>query len=339
VITTSTNLQPLLHDFCVTQALGQLGVLHMRVVQNRYLTGLALLGLFAGSTACLDKASKQNDSAASETKSAAMMSSDGSARAASGNSAVNAGASGAAGTTRAAGAAGATAPATNTATATTPMTAGTGATAPNTNMTPAAGNDGEDAGVTPPPTGNAAGAGAEGAAGSGPATGEAGAPGTTEPTGPIAPNPALVAGTGTSCASYATPANGKCGSYYCNVDLPTLTMAIDPATACGKDPEFTCNGNLVIAVGTCARQVKSENLLDSNDALRPKVEACVYEDPVIKQKVAPECLGCFIGAAICAGDNCLTQCLAGDSPGCDACRKQANCEAPVFTCGGLPTPF
>ena len=157
--------------------------------------------------------------------------------------------------------------------------------------------------------------------------------------GTTAPNPALVAGTGTSCASYATPMNGKCGSYYCNVDLPTLTMAIDPMTVCGKDPEFTCNGNLVIAVGTCARQVKSENLLDSNDALKPKVEACVYEDAVIKQKVAPECLSCFIGAAICAGDNCLTQCLAGDSPGCDACRKQNNCEAPVFSCGGLPTPF
>ena len=309
----------------------------MRRDQIRNLLGFALLGLSLGSSACLDKASKSNDGESSGTKSAATMSTDGAQRGASGASGsgvMSAGASGAAGSSRTTtGASGAMA------TAMGPKSAGTAATTPpKTDMSGAAGHDGDDAGITPPTNENAAGAGAE-TAGAGATGGEAGAPGTTEPVGTTAPNPALVAGTGTNCASYATPANGMCGTYYCNVDLPTLTMAIDPTTVCGKDPEFTCNGNLVIAVGTCARQVKSENLLDSNDALRPKVESCVYEDAVIKQKVAPECLSCFITAAICAGDNCLTQCLAGDSPGCDACRKQSNCEAPVFSCGGLPTPF
>jgi hypothetical protein len=223
----------------------------------------------------------------------------------------------------------------------------------------AAAVDGEDGGV-PPSMASAAGMSGGAVAGNtatNPATGEtsevgvAGAPaepgtadsGTTDPgtTAPAttAPNPALVAGTGTMCASYATPANGKCGTYYCGVDLATLSMALDPSTMCGTDPDFTCNGNLVPAVGTCARRVKSENLFDSNDALRPKVEACVYEDAVIKEKVPAACLNCFINAAICAGDNCLTQCLAGDSPGCDNCRKQNNCEAPVFSCAGLPSPF
>lgn len=152
--------------------------------------------------------------------------------------------------------------------------------------------------------------------------------------------PPSVAGSGNECASYALPANGMCGSYYCGVNLETLAKEIDPTALCGKDPEFTCYGNVVTAVGACSRKVKSQNLREpNNDVLRPLVEACVYEDEEIKARVEPDCLSCFIDAADCAGLNCMTQCLTGDSPLCDNCRKNNNCEAPVFTCAGLPSPF
>ena len=157
--------------------------------------------------------------------------------------------------------------------------------------------------------------------------------------GGVAIAPLGVAGTGKECASYATPENGMCGSYYCGVNLETLTKEIDPTQICGDDPDFTCKGSLVTSVGDCARKVKSENISQSNDELRPKVEACAYEDPEIKERVSPDCLACFITAAICAGDNCLIQCLVGDSPLCDSCREANNCDAQVFQCGGLPSPF
>ena len=95
---------------------------------------------------------------------------------------------------------------------------------------------------------------------------------------------------------------------------------------CGGDPDFTCNGNLV-------------TIAASNYSLRPMIQDCVYKDATIKAKVPPACLSCFIDAAVCAGDNCLLQCLSGDSPTCDSCRKQNDCEQPVFSCGGLPSPF
>jgi hypothetical protein len=318
--------------------------------RNRVCLSLSIAGL-ALASACLDKASKRNDTAASETKTGTMMAAVGMQRSSSGTTGSTAGMSGVT-TARANGSAGMTAAPGGPGPA--GMATGNGTTAKPTGAAAAAA-DGEDGGVPSGATASnmASAAGMSGGAvAGGPATGEtsevgvAGAPadpgttdpGTTDP-GTTAPNPALVAGTGTKCASYATPANGKCGTYYCGVDLATLSMALDPSTMCGKDADFTCNGNLVPAVGTCARRVKSENLFDSNDALRPKVEACVYEDAVIKEKVPNACLACFINAAICAGDNCLTQCLAGDSPGCDSCRKQNNCEAPVFSCAGLPSPF
>jgi hypothetical protein len=79
--------------------------------------------------------------------------------------------------------------------------------------------------------------------------------------------------------------------------------------------------------------------LSSNAELRPLIRDCVFEDAEIEQMVNPDCLSCFIDAAQCAGDNCLIECLSGDSPGCDACRLENDCEQPVFACTALPSPF
>jgi hypothetical protein len=146
-------------------------------------------------------------------------------------------------------------------------------------------------------------------------------------------------GTGTNCSSYGAPMDGKCGGYFCGVDLATLQKAVDPMGLCGGDLDLLCQNAVVTAVGNCARQKKAQMPNATNDELRPMVEACVFENADIKAKTSPECLACTITAAECAGDMCLLQCLAGDSAQCDACRKSSNCDQPVFSCGGLPSPF
>lgn len=156
-----------------------------------------------------------------------------------------------------------------------------------------------------------------------------------------AADPSLVAGTATAagCSSYQRPANGMCGGYFCGVDQATLAKALDPGGECTSDAAFVCDGRLVNKVGECARRIKSQMVFASNDELRGPTQDCVYEDPEFNGKVPEQCLGCFLDAAICAGDKCLLQCLQGDSSMCDQCRLDNNCEQPVFPCTGLPSPL
>jgi hypothetical protein len=135
------------------------------------------------------------------------------------------------------------------------------------------------------------------------------------------------------------PANGKCGGYFCGVDLETLEKAVDPMAKCGGDVDLLCRNSVITAVGTCARQVKSQMPAATNEVLRPMVEACVFQDAEIKENVTSDCLGCTITAAECAAANCLGECLAGDSAICDSCRKMNDCDQPMFACGGIPSPL
>jgi hypothetical protein len=187
-------------------------------------------------------------------------------------------------------------------------------------------------------TSGSAGGGRAGSSGQGGSdAAQSGAGGSSD----VGPNPELVAGTATAagCSSYQLPAAGMCGGYYCGVDQATLTQALDAAATCGGDPEFTCDGRLVLVVGDCARGVKSAMPFASNAELRPMIEACVRADADIPQDLPADCLVCFVDAAVCAGDNCLIECLSGDSPGCDSCRIENDCQQPVFACGGLPNPL
>jgi hypothetical protein len=152
--------------------------------------------------------------------------------------------------------------------------------------------------------------------------------------GPVAGS-ALAAG----CSSYQPPANGMCGGYYCGVTEEILARESTPNAKCSGTAAFKCEGRIVLVVGACARSIKSAMPFASNDELRPLIRDCVFEDAEIQQMVHAECLSCFIDAAQCAGDNCLIECLSGDSASCDACRLDNNCEQPVFPCTGLPNPF
>ncbi|MDD9941996.1 MAG: hypothetical protein OXU20_13205, partial [Myxococcales bacterium] len=131
-----------------------------------------------------------------------------------------------------------------------------------------------------------------------------------------------------------------------NARIPVADNTLDPNGACGANNNAggvaqVCDGGLVIVVGDCARTIKSQpqNLFSDNETLKPLVAQCVYEDPQFTDTLSMECLGCFLDVALCAGNLCLPQCLSGNTPECDQCRKDNNCEQPLFPCAGLPNPL
>ena len=162
--------------------------------------------------------------------------------------------------------------------------------------------------------------------------------GTGSAASPIGEDSVLM-GSGESCQSYTPIDNDMCAGWYCGVTEAQLTSAVDPSATCGGDIQLLCAGSVVEKVGVCARRLKAENFNATNDELRPLVRDCVYEDAEIKAAVPEDCLQCTIDAAACAADSCLVQCLAGDSPACDTCRRAAGCDQGVFSCGGIPAPI
>ena len=120
--------------------------------------------------------------------------------------------------------------------------------------------------------------------------------------------------------------------------VPVFTAAIDPDAVCGGDPALSCSSALVGVLGQCARDAKGAMPSASDEELRPLIEACVNEDARFED-LATDCLSCFLDATACASENCLVECLAGDSPACDRCQIESGCTLPVFACGGLPNPF
>jgi hypothetical protein len=148
-----------------------------------------------------------------------------------------------------------------------------------------------------------------------------------------------LAGTGDSCQSYTEAKDGMCAGWFCGVSEDELMAAVDPKANCGGNVPLLCAGEVVKKVGICARRLKGENFNKTNDELRPLVRDCVYEDAEVKAAVPESCLNCTIDAAACAADHCLAQCLAGDSPLCDTCRRDNGCDQGVFECGGLPAPI
>jgi len=151
-----------------------------------------------------------------------------------------------------------------------------------------------------------------------------------------------VSGTATkaACLSYSEgePDSGMCNGYYCGVTEAQIAQSIPANPVCGLSAGDLCKGTLTDAVAGCTRQVVVAHLGEPIEPLRPLIHDCVFEDAAIKAKVNEGCLGCFLNVAICAASNCLVECLA-DSPNCDSCRRKANCEQPVFGCGGLPDPL
>jgi hypothetical protein len=141
------------------------------------------------------------------------------------------------------------------------------------------------------------------------------------------------------CNSYQKPEGDQCAGWYCEVTEAQLVSMVDADAKCGGDVPLLCRGTVVEKVGECARRIKSAMPLAESETLRQPVRDCVYETQEIKDKVPQDCLDCTIDAAVCAGDKCIGECLAGNSAGCDKCRLENGCDQMVFSCGGLPSPL
>lgn len=169
---------------------------------------------------------------------------------------------------------------------------------------------------------------------------DASTPATDSGTAP--PAASTVAGSYVGCTSYGEQNGELCAGYYCNVTAADLAAELPTSGPCGTlEPDRVCGGSLTREVGSCSRSVKSNplNAFDNDETLRGKIQDCVYNNEDIRAVVTEQCLSCFLDAAQCASDNCLTQCLAGDSAACDSCRLDNNCNQTVPPCGGLPSPF
>lgn len=157
------------------------------------------------------------------------------------------------------------------------------------------------------------------------------------------PMESVIKGSGIAakCSSYGLPKNGMCAGYYCGIKVDAVMAEYKPAASkCDTTPEEICDGQLTRDVAKCARDTKSNplNALDSDEMIRAKVQTCVTKIAANKD-IEQDCLDCFLDAAQCASDNCLTQCLTGDSATCDKCRMDNDCNQSVPTCAGLPSPF
>lgn len=155
---------------------------------------------------------------------------------------------------------------------------------------------------------------------------------------------AQITGSGKSCSTYGLPMNGKCGGIYCAIEPALLEAAFQELTnrpnGCNPVPsDLICSGITARTVAACARKLRSANPLATNAELRPKIQACAYEQAEVKAKMPATCLGCYLDSASCSGDKCLVECLGGDSPACDKCRLDKGCSRPVADCTGFPNPL
>jgi hypothetical protein len=160
---------------------------------------------------------------------------------------------------------------------------------------------------------------------------------------PEPPQESKIAGTYGMCTSSTKMSGDQCFGYYCKAteaDIVAETVA-NAGPCSGVDPALICEGLTSQEVGKCSRSVKSDpaNAFASKEELRELVKQCTYKVARIEQEVPEECLACYLDAASCASDNCLIQCLPGDSKECDKCRTDSGCNQPVPSCAGLPSPF
>lgn len=146
-----------------------------------------------------------------------------------------------------------------------------------------------------------------------------------------------IAGTGSSCLSFAAPTSSMCGSFFCGATRAKFGAAFDPSSACGVDPTFMCEGSLDKITADCY----ASQAVAMDPAAATK--GCIKANPNVQSRgLRDACVDCFVAATQCCqrDSSCIATCLL--SPGsaqCDAARKQAGCITPLFACSGLPNPF
>jgi hypothetical protein len=98
-----------------------------------------------------------------------------------------------------------------------------------------------------------------------------------------------------------------------------------------------CDNTVQDVASSCARSVQTSLLLGGNASdFYPMTRACTAEG--IGEDIGDDCLDCYIASSECARDNCVIECLSGDSPACDVCREDAGCTPQFHECSGIPNP-
>jgi hypothetical protein len=162
--------------------------------------------------------------------------------------------------------------------------------------------------------------------------GDAGTGGNFELTGDAGP----VEGTATAAQCTSTTDNrdeGMCYGFFCGTNSNSIAAALTEDSPCATNAEvfLICDGEGVREASRCARV----HALDSDP--REGTRTCMRENPAL-DPFSDACLDCFLDSADCAREFCVSECLAGDSPGCDACREENGCTPDYYTCSGLPNP-
>lgn len=156
---------------------------------------------------------------------------------------------------------------------------------------------------------------------------------------PPAANLPPVAGTADAagCRSNSNPSEGMCSSFYCGVTPAQLAAEASPDRRC-KDIDFACSGDLS-GLTTCARRIQTAMFGASEEVVRPMIRDCVFQNEDVRAHVENECLDCFLDVLSCSANDCFLACLAGDSPQCDQCTRNAGCFDRLYTCMGYPNPL
>jgi hypothetical protein len=155
------------------------------------------------------------------------------------------------------------------------------------------------------------------------------------------PVDSVVAGTAIDarCAGNSKPQGAMCGGYYCGTTKDAIRAETRPQAVCSGEAQLglLCSATLSTVVSRCARTA-GQMVLASDEEKATYTRTCAKDDPALAQVTDP-CLECFVESAKCARENCLVECLPGDSASCDKCRIDNGCTPSVFPCAGIPSPL
>lgn len=133
-------------------------------------------------------------------------------------------------------------------------------------------------------------------------------------------------------ATSDTRDEGGCFGHYCGTNSASLAAA-HTGSNCGSTPEIwlICDGLGTREAARCARA----HALDADP--REGTRMCLRQNAEL-DPFSDACLECFLDSAACAREFCVSECLAGDTPQCDACREENGCTPEFYECAGLPNP-
>lgn len=145
------------------------------------------------------------------------------------------------------------------------------------------------------------------------------------------------------CGSASKATDTMCGGDHCLETPAQLKAEVKPTSTCKLDAELNsfCSGpaptGVVTLVGNCALSNLAKYNPSDTSAFKTGIADCTK--PMLDPTFTSACLGCFVDSAVCAANNCLTQCVTPTAPACDTCRIEKGCISSFYTCSGLTNPL